>query len=62
MVFLPVPVDASIPKTPWHPLFSPAQGLLSAVRVVLVMGVFSLRLLVTEEVAPPAARVVHLIG
>lgn len=43
-------------------VFPPAQGLLSAVRVVLVMGVFSLRLLVTEEVAPPAAGVVHLIG
>lgn len=57
--FLPIPVDASIPKTPLFPL---AQCLLSAVRVVLVMGVLSLWLLVTKEVAPPAARVVHLIG
>lgn len=38
------------------------QCLLSAVSVVFVVVVLSLCLLVTEEVAPPAFRVVHLSG
>lgn len=36
--------------------------LLSAVCVVVMVVVLSLCLLVTEEVAPPAFRVVHLFG
>lgn len=39
-----------------------SQCLLSAVCVVIMMVVLSLRLLVTKEVAPPAFRVVHLFG
>lgn len=39
-----------------------SQCLLSAVCVVVMVVVLSLHLLVAEEVAPPAPRVVHLFG
>lgn len=43
-------------------LDSLSHCLLGTMRVVFVMTVLSFQLLVTEEVAPPAARVVHLFG
>lgn len=39
-----------------------SQCLFSAVTVVFMVVALSLHLLVTEEVAPPAFRVVHLFG
>lgn len=47
---------------PCRSLVSCLSALLSAVRVVFMVVVLSLCLLVTEEVAPPASRVVHLFG
>lgn len=43
-------------------LISCLSALLSAVSVVFMVVVLSLCLLVAEEVAPPAFRVVHLFG
>lgn len=39
-----------------------ARALFSAVCVAVVVVVLALRLLVAEQVAPPAAGVVHLFG
>lgn len=50
------PGESSFANTP---SFRP---LLGALRVAVVVVVLALRLLVAEQVAPPAAGVVHLIG
>lgn len=57
--FLSLPV---IPQKPHVALISSPRCLFSAVSVVFVVVVLSLHLLVTKEVAPPASRVVHLVG
>lgn len=55
----PSPIDSSIPRAT---LCFLSQFLFSAMSVVFMVVVLSLCLLVTEEVAPPASRVVHLFG
>lgn len=60
--FLSSRIQLSLRPCDFVLLFTPlSSGLLSAARVVFVV-VLSFHLLVTEEVAPPAFRVVHLTG